>query len=152
MVVRELAVKLGLQVDEAAFARGKAAADSLAGVLSKAVTQGNLIAKAVGMAINVAANAVRGLDDALIGFNARAEQSKMGLAGIAGMNLKLPWEEAKRAADAEEREACTESLGNLVLTLALFNKNIFNVFFSRRGKDRRKIILIKIIWNSISPL
>jgi hypothetical protein len=99
VVVRELAVKLGLDVDQASFAKGKAAADALSGVLTKAVVGGNLIAKAIGVAMNLAANAVRGLDDALIGFNARAEQAKMGLAGIAGMNLKLPWEEAKAAAD-----------------------------------------------------
>ena len=85
MVLRELFVRLGLQVDESAFAKGTLAA--------------NALSKAVGVAMNFASNAVRGLDDALIGFNARAEQAKMGLAGIAGMNLKLPWEEAKKAAD-----------------------------------------------------
>lgn len=85
MILRELFVKLGLDVDQASFAKGQLAA--------------NLVAKAVTSAFDMAVRAVGGLEDALIGFNARAEQSKMGLAGIAGMNLKLPWEEAKAAAD-----------------------------------------------------
>jgi hypothetical protein len=85
VILRELFVKLGLDVDAQSFARGQLVADGLK--------------KGLDLIVDAARNVVRGLDDALIGFNARAEQSKMGLAGIAGMNLKLPWEEAKKAAD-----------------------------------------------------
>jgi hypothetical protein len=85
LILRELLIKLGLDVNESSFAKGQLAA--------------NLITRALTGVVDAALSASRGLEDALIGFNARAEQAKMGLAGIAGMNLKLPWEEAKKAAD-----------------------------------------------------
>jgi hypothetical protein len=86
MVLRELFVKIGFQVDDAKL---KQADHAMKRFTERVVDYGLSLSK------QLAAS----LEDAFIGFNARAEQAKMGLAGIAGMNLKLPWEEAKKAAD-----------------------------------------------------
>jgi hypothetical protein len=86
MVLRELFIKIGFDVD----AKGLSQAENSLKRFTEKVTDS---------VYQAAVNAVRALDDALIGFNARSEQARMGLAGIAGMNLKLPWEEAKKAAD-----------------------------------------------------
>lgn len=85
MILKEFFLKLGLDLDAGSFAKGQLAAD--------------LVARSLIGIKNAAANLFSGLVDSVIGGNAEAERLKMSLAGIVGMNLKLPWEQAKVEAD-----------------------------------------------------
>lgn len=123
-VLKEFAVKLGLDVDALSFAKGQFAVTGLQYTLS-------MIRGAVG-----------GLGEAIFGFNSKVESTQLKLAAIAQMNLKLPWEEAKAAAaelyaglqkDAAETPAETGELVD-------FAAQISNAFFSagKNMKDLRK--------------
>lgn len=84
MTLKEFAIKLGLDLDAQSFLKGQLAADALATGL---------------MAVkNAVMSAFGSMYDGFIGFNAKAEEMKMGLAGIIGMNLKVPFDEAKKSA------------------------------------------------------
>lgn len=85
MILKEFFVKLGLDTDGASFAKGQLAVNALQFGLGKLA--------------ELAQGLFAGAVDSFIGFNANAEKMKMSLAGIAGLNLKLPWEDAKKAAD-----------------------------------------------------
>lgn len=86
MILQEFFVKLGLSVDAASFAKGQLAV--------------NGITYALGKLQQYAVQGIQAGFDALVGFNARAETMRTALAGIIGMNLKKPWEDAKAAADS----------------------------------------------------
>lgn len=84
MILKELFLRLGLDLDSAAFAQGMLTANAL----QAAVT---------GIA-GAAYNALVGLGKMAIGVNADAEATQMKLATIVAMNLKLPFDEAKASA------------------------------------------------------
>jgi hypothetical protein len=85
MLLKEFFVKLGLDVDAASWAAGDLAVKGLVGSL--------------GLIADVARSVFGGLKEAFIDYNADIEKTKLRLAGIASMNLKVPWDKAKESAD-----------------------------------------------------
>lgn len=105
MILQEFFVKLGLNVDAASFAKGQLAVNGITAGL-------------YGMAL-AARSAFTGAFDALIGFNARAETMRTALAGIIGMNLKKPWEDAKAAADSLYKDLQDQAVSTPATTAEL---------------------------------
>lgn len=122
MILQEFFVKLGLNVDAASFAKGQLAVNGISFALSK-----------LGQ---YAAAGIESAFDALIGFNARAETIKMSLAGIMGMNLKLPWVEAKNAADSLFKDLQEQAATTPATTSELVNfaRDISSAYF-QAGKS-----------------
>lgn len=118
MILKEFAVRLGLNTDAISFAKGQLAVNALQMGLQTLA--------------NVARAAFHGVADGLIGFNARAEDAKLTLAAVAAVNLKMPFEQAEIAAtalfeklqdDAARTVATTEELVDFSTQIAdpLFN-------------------------------
>jgi len=95
MTIRELIVKISAAVDQAAFEKGRQAAEKVKGALEQTSAQGQSVSRAFG-AVKVA---VTGLSQDFSGLTAAIEKNKfvlMGIAAAAGAVAKSGVDSARR--------------------------------------------------------